>query len=64
MYIDGRERRFNGNEDIYWNCTECQTSCIEEIRFRQRFRELWHSENNNHVKNYIIKHKIVRRGKS
>lgn len=63
MYIDDRERRFKGNEDIYWNCTECQTSCIEEIRFGQRFRELWHSENNNRVKDYAIKYKIVKGGK-
>lgn len=58
MYEDDRDRRFKGNYDIYWSCPNCQTSCIEEVRFNQSFKEIWHSENNNTIKDYEIKHKI------
>ena len=59
MYIDDRDRHFKGCEDIYWNCPDCQTSCIEEIRFSKSFRQLWHSENNNIVKDYIYKNGMI-----
>lgn len=58
MRIDDRDKRFKGCLDVYWICDNCTGSCIEEIRFSQRYRELWHSENNNEVKDEIIKHKI------
>lgn len=60
MYLDDRDYNFKGNYDNYWNCEKCQTSCIEEIRFSQSSKEIWHSENNNEVKDYEIKHSIVR----
>ena len=60
MYVDDRDEQFKGCEDIYWSCTDCQTSCIEEIRFSQSFKEIWHSENNDEVKDYEIKHQIKR----
>lgn len=53
MYLDDKDRRFPGNCDNYWNCPACQTGCIEEIRFGQSFKEIWHSENNG-VKDYVI----------
>lgn len=62
MYLDDKDFNFKGNYDDYWNCEECQTSCIEEVRFGQSFREIWHSENNNEVKDYTIKHKIQTNG--
>lgn len=58
MYLDDKDYRFKGNYDNYWNCEECQTSCIEEVRFGQSFKEIWHSENNDEVKDYIIKHQL------
>ena len=58
MCIDDRHTNFKGNYDIYWVCENCQTSCIEEVRFTQSFREVWHSENNDEVKDYVIKHKL------
>jgi hypothetical protein len=58
MYLDDRDYDFKGKYDNYWNCPNCQTSCIEEVRFSKRYRELWHSENNNEVKDYVIKHSI------
>lgn len=58
MYEDDRDTNFKGNYDIYWACEKCQTSCIEEVRFSQSFKEIWHSENNGEVKDYEIKHKL------
>ena len=58
MYLDNRHERFKGNIDKYWLCANCQTSCIEEIRFSQSFREFWHCENNDKAKEYTIKHVI------
>lgn len=59
MYLDDRDYNFKGCYDNYWNCDKCITSCIEQIRFNQSFKELWHSENDNNVKDYEIKKKIV-----
>lgn len=58
MVLDDIDYDFKGKYDNYWNCIKCRTSCIEEVRFSKRFRELWHSENNDNVKDEIIKHKI------
>lgn len=60
MFVDDREYRFKGNYDLYWNCTECSTSCIEEVRFDQIYKEIWHSENGKFPKDYAIKHQIKR----
>lgn len=54
MYLDDVDKDFPGKQDEYWNCTECKTSCILEIRFHKPFREIWHSENNG-VKDYVIR---------
>lgn len=59
MYIDDRDRQFKGCEDIYWNCPACLTSCVEEIRFSQSFKEHWHTENDG-VKDYTIRKRIDR----
>ena len=53
MYLDATDARFPGNKDEDWNCSECQTSCILEIRYGRPFREIWHSENDG-VKDYTI----------
>lgn len=58
MYLDDTEYNFKGNYDEYWNCLECQTSCIKEIRFGKSFKEIWHSEKYDTVKDYIVKYKI------
>ena len=55
MYIDDKDIRFKGNRDIYWACEKCQTSCIEQIRFAKPFKEIWHSENDNKVKDYVVR---------
>lgn len=60
MYLDDKDYNFKGNYDDYWRCPKCDTSCIEEVRFGQSFRELWHSENNSKVDDWVIKKKIVR----
>lgn len=36
-------------------CTKYRTSCIEQVRFGKPFKELWHSENNDNVKDYVIR---------
>ena len=58
MYQDDVGFNFKGNYDIYWNCPNCQTSCIEEVRFGQKFKERWHSEENNEAKDEMLKFKI------
>lgn len=55
MYLDDKDVNFKGNYDNYWNCPNCQTGCIEEIRYSKKHREIWHSENNDDVKDYVIK---------
>ena len=59
MYLDDKDFNFKGCYDNYSCCEQCQTSCIEEVRFSQRFKEIWHSENNNTVKDYEFKYNIV-----
>lgn len=54
MYLDDRDFNFKGNYDNYWCCEECPTSCIEQVRYGQPFKEIWHSENNG-VKDYTIR---------
>lgn len=53
MYLDDKGVNFKGNYDNYWNCESCQTSCIEQVRFGQSFKEIWHSENFG-VRDYVI----------
>lgn len=60
MYLDDKDYNFKGNYDDYWCCPKCDTYCVEEVRFGQSYRELWHSENNSKVDDWVIKKKIVR----
>lgn len=53
MYIDDKDYNFKGNYDVYWNCPDCQTSCIEEVRFSRPHRQIWYSENDG-VKDFIF----------
>lgn len=57
MALDDVNVNFKGNKDNYWICENCNTSCIEQIRYGQTWRELWHSENES-VVDYTIKHEI------
>lgn len=59
MRLDDKDYNFKGNYDNYWSCDNCNTSCLEQVRFGQSFRELWHSENNGY-RDWEIKKKIVR----
>lgn len=61
MYIDDTDFNFQGNYDEYWCCVKCQTSCIEQVRFGQSFKEIWHSENDDIVKDYEIKYPLKRK---
>lgn len=58
MFLDDKDYNFKGNYDNYWVCENCQTSCIEQVRFGQSFKEIWHSENDDIVKDYEIKHPL------
>ena len=60
MRLDDKDFNFKGNYDNYWCCDSCETSCTEQVRFGQSFKEDWHSENNG-VKEYTIKHQIERK---
>lgn len=55
MYLDDIDFNFKGNKDNYYCCNNCQTSCIEQIRFGKPFKQIWHSENDDIVKDYEIK---------
>ena len=57
MYQDDVDYRFKGNADIYWGCPVCNASCIEELRFGQKFKERWRCDKNG-VKNKVLKFKI------
>lgn len=59
MFLDDKDYNFKGNYNNYWCCPECTTSCLEEVRFGQSWRENWHTENGS-VRDWIIKHKIER----
>ena len=54
MILDDKDLSFSGFYDNYWVCDNCQTSCIEEIRFSRPDREIWHSEANDIVKDYEV----------
>ena len=62
MILDDRDYRFKGNMDKYWICENCYSSCIEEIRFNQSFREHWtlrkERDNEASEKKITIKHNI------
>ena len=60
MFLDDKDYNFKGNYDNYWNCSNCKTSCIEQVRYNQTYKEIWHSEKNG-VKDFEIKHRIERR---
>lgn len=40
MYSDDKDVSFKGCFDEYWICPNCQTSCIEQVRFAQSFKEI------------------------
>ena len=65
MLIDDKKTFFKGCVDKYWICKNCHSSCIEEIRFSQSFKEHWTIRYYNTlfrkymlIKEYTIKHKI------
>ena len=62
MYLDDRDYRFKGNLDKYWECENCHSSCIEEIRYSQSFKEHWTIRNEEYqedkFKKFTIKHNI------
>ena len=41
MILDDKDVKFRGNLDKYWICEHCHTTCIEEIRFSQSYKEHW-----------------------
>lgn len=58
MFLDDKDFNFKGNYDEYWLCFKCSTSCILEFRFSKPFKEIWHSEYNDNIKDYVIKYKL------
>lgn len=54
MYLDDTDFNFKGCYDRYYNCPNCKTSCIEETRFSYPYRQLWHSENNDDVRDWVV----------
>ena len=54
MYLDDVDFNYKGNKDNYWCCDVCQTGCIEQIRFGRPIKQIWHSENDDIVKDYEV----------
>lgn len=54
MYLDDTDRIDKKARDEYYNCPNCQTSCIKTIRCGLPLYEKWHSENNDEVKDYFV----------
>lgn len=52
MYLDDKDYNFKGNYDNYWNCPNCTACCIEYVRYNKAYKVVWHSENNNNVKDW------------
>lgn len=44
MTVDDVDYNFEGNFDIYFGCTECNTSCIQKTRYNRLITESWHTE--------------------
>ena len=44
MYLDDTDRINKHSRDEYYNCPNCQTSCIVEIRCGIVMGESWHTE--------------------
>lgn len=60
MHVDDVDYRFNGCYDVYYVCTNCDTSCMQEVRFGQKFKENWHTENNETIMDWEHKYRINR----
>lgn len=58
MQKDDVDFNFKGNYDIYWICPKCESSCIEEVRFSQSFREFWRNEKNGTPVDETIRKRI------
>lgn len=54
MYLDDKDYSFKGKYDEYLNCPNCQSGCINQVRFGRPFKEIWHSENDNKVIDYVL----------
>ena len=58
MILDDRDRISNGMYDNYYICPRCETFCIEEVRFFNSSREIWHSEEGEDVREWEVKHSL------
>ena len=47
MLLDDIDFHFKGCLDKYWICENCKTSCTEEIRYGQSFKEHWFNKDKN-----------------
>lgn len=58
MLIDDVDKDFEGKYDVYHECRDCEISCREEVRFGQRFREIWVDRNGELLS--VVKYNIRR----
>ena len=60
MYLFDHDLIVKDIFDNYWCCLNdnCLTFCFEQFHYGQSFKQLWHSENNNQVNDYVIKYNI------
>lgn len=56
MLLDDVDFNFKGNKDNYWICENCGSSCMEQIRFHQTWKKIWHIDNETEV----ITNKLIR----
>lgn len=49
MILDDVDKNFDGNQDNYWICNKCHSSCFEKIRYNKSVGKAFEpSENARH----------------
>ena len=42
MHLDDVDYNFKGNQNNYWICSECKTTCFEKIRYHKSIYKEFH----------------------
>ena len=45
MTLDDIDYNFEGNQNNYWTCFDCKSSCFEKIRYGKSICRQWSKEN-------------------
>ena len=61
MYLDDKDFNFKGNYDDYWVCDNCNSSCVETVRYNKTTKEYW-CHHDEEEKRYIIHRDLIEAG--